>query len=312
MPPSAHEQHRGLLYGVTAYGMWGLMPLYFWLVIDRATPMEIVACRIGWSFLFLCGLVTATHGWNRILLAMRQRATMLALLASAAMIGTNWIAYVYAVATNQILQASFGYFVAPLVNVVLGAAFLGERMRGFQAVGIALATVGVAILGIASGELPVISVALAFSFGFYGLFRKLAPADGTTSLLIETALLGPPALLIFAYLRSLPAAGALSGVTHLLLACSGVVTALPLLFFGAAARRLPLTTLGILQYLSPCVQFVFAVLLFDEPLPPEKLISFACIWTAVALYTYGALRQRQNAGEPPELEPVPEEVIETA
>jgi chloramphenicol-sensitive protein RarD len=312
MPPTAQDQHRGLLYGIVAYGMWGLMPLYFWLVIDRATPLEIVACRVGWSFLVLWLVITATRGWNLVRAAMRQHTVMLALAGSAAMIATNWIAYVYAVATNQILQASFGYFVTPLVNVILGGFFLGERLRGFQTIGIALAAIGVAILGIAGGEVPVISMALAISFGFYGLFRKLAPADGATSLLVETAILAPPAFALFVYLRTRPTAEAMDSATHLLLALSGIVTALPLLFFGASARRLPLTTLGILQYLAPSVQFVFAVLLFNEPLPPVKLVSFACIWTAVAVYTYGSLHNRKNAGEPPELEPVPEDVIETA
>ncbi len=146
MPPTPHDRHRGLVYGITAYGMWGLMPLYFWLVIDRATPLEIVACRVGWSFAFLCGLITATRGWQRVFSAVRQRKLMVVLAASAAMIAINWIAYVYAIATNQVLQASFGYFIAPLVNVILGRLFLAERLRGFQAIGVALGDAGLGLL----------------------------------------------------------------------------------------------------------------------------------------------------------------------
>lgn len=288
------------------------MPLYFWLVIERATPLELVACRVGWSFVFLCGVITAIRGWGNVRSAISNRSVMLALTVSSAMIASNWIAYVYAVATKQILQASLGYFVTPLVNVALGVVFLRERLRFFQALGIALATVGVGILTVAAGEVPYLAIALALSFGFYGLLRKLAPVDGASSLLIETAILVPPALALFAYLRSRPDAAPLDATAHLLLALSGIVTAMPLLFFGAAARRLPLITLGVLQYLAPSVQFVFAVVLFGEPFSLVKFISFLFIWTAVAVYTYGSLHGLRDAQSPPKHEPVPEEVIETA
>jgi chloramphenicol-sensitive protein RarD len=288
------------------------MPLYFWLVIERATPLELVTCRVGWSFVFLCAVITAIRGWGRVLKAAANRRIMQALAASTVMIAINWIAYVYAVATQQVLQASLGYFVTPLVNVVLGVVFLREHLRFFQSLGIVLAAVGVGILIVAGGEVPYLAITLAVSFGFYGLLRKLAPVDGATSLLVETAIMGPPALALFAYLRLRPGAPPLNATTHLLLALSGVVTAVPLLFFGAAARRLPLITLGILQYLAPSVQFAFAVLLFAEPFPAVKLASFLFIWTAVAVYTYGSLHGVQKAYEPPTVEPVPEEVMETA
>jgi chloramphenicol-sensitive protein RarD len=227
------------------------------------------------------------------------------------MIAINWVAYVYAVDTKQVLQASLGYFITPLVNVALGVVFLSERLRVFQLLGIVLASIGVAIMAIAGGEMPYLAMALALSFGFYGLLRKLAPVDGATSLLVETAIMGMPAIALFAWLRS-QAEQPYDLATHSLLALSGVVTALPLLFFGAAARRLPLTTLGILQYLAPSVQFGFAVLLFGESLTTAKLVSSLFIWTAVAVYSYGSLRGRRDAHEPPAVEPVPEEVIETA
>lgn len=312
MHPPLHDQRRGLVYGLAAYGLWGLVPLYFKLVIDRVTPLELVACRVGWSFLFLCGLITAIGGWPRVREAVLQKRVMAVLAASTLMIGLNWIAYVYAVERKQILQASLGYFITPLVNVALGVLLLRERIRLFQFAGIVMAATGVALLTIAGREIPYLALALAFSFGFYGLLRKLVQVDGATSLLIETAMMGPPAIALLAYLRWQPSARPIEMSSHLLLALSGVVTAMPLLFFGAAARRLPLTTLGILQYLSPTVQFAFAVLLFGEPFPMFKLVSFSMIWIAVAVYTYGSLHGRRRLHDVPRVEPVPEEVIETA
>lgn len=312
MHSSPHDQRRGLVYGLAAYGLWGLVPLYFKLVIERVTPLELVACRVGWSFLFLCGLITVIGGWPRVREAVVQKRVMAVLAASTLMIGANWLAYIYAVDREQILQASLGYFITPLVNVALGVLLLRERLHLFQFVGILLAAAGVTLLAIAGREVPYLALALAFSFGFYGLLRKLVHVDGATSLLIETALMGLPAMALLAYLRSQPSARPIEMSTHLLLATSGVVTAMPLLFFGAAARRLPLTTLGILQYLAPTVQFAFAVLLFDEPFPMFKLVSFSLIWIAVAVYLYGSLHGRRRLHEVSRVEPVPEEVIETA
>lgn len=312
MHPTPHDQRRGLIYGLAAYGLWGLVPLYFKLVIDRVEPLELVACRVGWSFLFLCGVVTVIRGWKRVREAAVQKHVMGVLAASTLMIAVNWIAYVYAVDRKQILQASLGYFITPLVNVALGVLLLRERMHLFQFAGILLAAAGVALMTVAGGEIPYLSLALAFSFGFYGLLRKLVPVDGATSLLIETAIMGPPAFALLAYLRWQPSARPIDATTHLLLVLSGVVTAMPLLFFGAAARRLPLTTLGILQYLAPTVQFAFAVLLFNEPFPMFKLASFTLIWIAVAVYSYGSLHGRRRLHEIPRVEPVPEEVVESA
>ena len=312
MQTSPADRRRGLIYGIAAYGLWGLMPLYFTLVIDRASPPELVAFRIGWSFLFLCGLITAIRGWRAVWTAVANRRVFAALAGSTVMIAINWIAYVYAVASHQVLQASLGYYVTPLVNVALGVLILGERLKLFQTLGICLAAVGVLFLALAGGEVPYLAIALAFSFGCYGLLRKLAPVDGASCLLIETALMILPSIGAIYYLRSRPGVAPFDATTHALLALGGIVTAMPLLFFGAAARRLPLTTLGILQYLAPTVQFLFAVLLLGEDFSRIKLISFLFIWTAVAIYTYGSLRGHRRDEESPSVEPVPEEVFETA
>jgi chloramphenicol-sensitive protein RarD len=312
MQITPEEHRRGLIYGLAAYGLWGLMPLYFWLVVQRVTPLELVCFRVSWSLVFMLLVVSAKQGWGNVLRAVSHRRTMLALVGSAAMIGCNWIAYVYAVSLEQIMQASLGYFVTPLMNVALGMIFLGERLQTFQKLGIVLAGVGVTIMTIAGGQVPTIALALAVSFGFYALFRKQAAVDGPTGLVIETALVTPLALLGGWYLRSLPTAGPMSVETHALLALGGITTGLPLLFFGAAARRLSLTTLGILQFLAPSMQFSLAVGFGGEKFDVIKQISFAFIWTAVAVYAYGSLKGRARAEEPPEIEPVPEDVIETA
>jgi chloramphenicol-sensitive protein RarD len=306
------DGQRGLLYGLISYGLWGVIPLYFRLLTDRVSPLELVACRVGWSFLFLLMVVTVLRAWPATRAAVKQRRTMTALVGSTLMIFGNWFVYIYAVSTDQVLQASLGYFITPLVNVALGVVFLGERLKRFQTIGIVLATIGVGFMTAAGAEVPWIALALAFTFGCYGLLRKLARIDGTSGLLIETSLLFVPALLIYSYLRSKPEALPFDSKTQILLALSGVVTAVPLLFFGAAAHRLALSTLGVLQYLAPSVQFLVAILVFHEPLGIERLASFLCIWIAVAVYTYGSLHGMRRANLPPETEPVPEEVIETA
>ena len=212
------------------------------------------------------------------------------------MIAANWLTFIYAVVTRQLLQSSLGYFANPLVSVLLGVVFLHERLRPWQLLSIALAAVGVVVLAVLVGQVPWIALTLAFTFAFYGLLRKLMPVDGLASLTIETCVLAPFAM---AYLGFLAGTGQITGnglpaLGRLML--SGPVTTIPLLFFGAAARRLRLATLGILQYITPSGQFLLAVWAFGEPFSTPQLVSFGCIWTAVAIYTadsYRAARQRR-------------------
>jgi chloramphenicol-sensitive protein RarD len=282
-PPPASR--TGLLCGLAAYGLWGLIPLYFKSVAGIA-PLEVLAHRGLWSFVMLLLL----SGWlGRVL----RHPRLLAMLSvTSLLIAVNWLTFIYAVVSRQLLQSSLGYFANPLVSVLLGVIFLRERLRPYQVASIALAATGVLVLAAMVGQVPWISLTLAFSFAFYGLLRKVMPVDGMVSLTVETGLMAPFSL---AYLGWLAAGDQFTGNTLPalgLLMLSGPVTTIPLLFFGAAARRLRLSTLGILQYVTPTGQFLLAVLAFGESFSMPQLLSFACIWTALAIYSAGAYRRR--------------------
>jgi chloramphenicol-sensitive protein RarD len=288
-PPidAAHRRARqGVVYGVLSYGLWGLIPLYFKWVANVAA-IEVLAQRVVWSFVLLAAMVTALGRWEELRAALVTPKVLLALSASTLLLALNWFTYIYAVSTNQVVEASLGYFLNPLVNVVLGVAILKERLRPWQMVSLLLAGAGVAILGA-----PLIAVTLAVSFAFYALLRKTVAVDGLLGLTIETLLVAPLALAYIAWLESVGRSAFVldDKLTCLKLAASGVVTAAPLLLFTAAARRLQFSTLGFLQYLAPTVQFILAVALFGEALSDEKVAALACIWTAVAIYSVDSLR----------------------
>ena len=289
-PPSHPEARTGLLYGLAAYVAWGVFPLYF-KALDRAhvTPLHILAHRIVWSVLFLAALLWATRRWHEVRAALASRKTFLTLIASSALIAVNWLIFIYAVTDKRVLEASLGYFTNPLVNVLLGLIFLHERLRVLQTIALALAALGVAILTRHIGTFPWIPLGLALSFGFYALLRKTTAAGPLVGLAVETALLLPfaAAFILHAQLtgrvRHPP-------TTWLLLLPSGIITALPLLWFASAARRLRLSTIGFLQYLAPSCQFLLAVLLFGEAFTPTHAVTFTLIWTALVLYSIDSLQ----------------------
>jgi chloramphenicol-sensitive protein RarD len=278
--------------GIAAYGLWGLIPLYF-KAVAHVAPVEVLAHRAAWSFAVLAALVLVLGRGRETWRNLRSSKLMLLLGLSTLLIAANWLIFIYAVESRQLVQASLGYFINPLVNVLLGVAFLRERLRTAQTASIGLAGVGVAILAGLVGALPWIALALALTFGFYGLLRKIMPVDGLAGLTVETLLMTPVALAYLGYL-GLTAEGGRDLVTWLLLMLSGPVTTVPLLFFVAAARRLRLATLGILQYLAPSLQFLLAVVAFGEPFSSAQLLSFGCIWTAILIYTLDALRAAQR------------------
>ncbi len=285
---------QGIIYGVLAYGSWGLIPLYFKLVAE-VPPPEVLAERVVWSFVFLAAVVTLLGRWPDVRTALAVRRIQLTLCISTLLLSLNWFTFIYAVSTNQVVEASLGYFLNPLVNVLLGVVILKESLRPWQIVSIVLAAVGVAVLGA-----PLIAVALAVSFAFYGLLRKNAAVDGLVGLLIETVLLVPLALAYIAYLESSEGSLFAAGDWQLRgkLMASGIVTAVPLLLFTAAARRLRYSTLGFLQYLAPTLQFLLAVFLFHEELSTAKVVALAFIWTAVVVYAVDSLRSyRQQRRE---------------
>jgi chloramphenicol-sensitive protein RarD len=281
--------HYGILYGIAAYGSWGIIPLYF-KTVASVSPVEVLAHRAVWSFALLAVLVTLLRRWKELWWELHSRRLLLMLTLSTLFIAVNWLTFIYAVATGQVLQASLGYFINPLVNVLLGVLFLRERLRPRQMLSIGLALVGVLVLTTIVGKAPWVALTLASTFALYALMRKLMPVDGVMSLTVETLIMVPLALAYLGYVTAATHHGPLRLPTVGLLLLSGPITTVPLLFFGAAARRLRLSTMGILQYLSPTLQFLLAVLAFGEPFSSAQLLSFACIWTAVLIYATDSLR----------------------
>ncbi len=284
----------GLAAGVGAYLLWGLFPLY-WPLLEPAAPVEILAHRIAWSLLFLVALLAVGAGFAWIRTLGRRRALLLAL--AAALVTVNWGVFIYAVNSDHVVEASLGYFINPLVSVALGVFVLGERLEPHQKVAIGIAAVAVLLLAIDYGRPPWIALTLAFSFGIYGLVKKRAGVDGAQSLAYETALLAPVAVAYIVFLE-LDGSGTMFGqdAGHVaLLAGGGVTTAVPLVLFGIAAIRVPLTTLGLLQYLAPTLQFLIGVLVYSEPMPASRLAGFALVWVALSVFTVGAVRRARTA-----------------
>jgi len=286
--PVNQETTKGVLYGLAAYTMWGSFPLYFAL-FEGIPAWEVLIHRVIWSCLFLAIVISLLKRWSTVMAALKQPKRLGFVLGCALFIAVNWGVYIYAVETRHVLQASLGYFLTPLVNVAMGLLILGERISRLQVVAVVLAAVAILYQFILLGELPWITLVLAFSFGTYGLLRKKVELDGLSGLFVETLLLLPLGLLTLAWLSA-------QGISHftgsarstLLLLSSGVVTAIPLLAFAGAARRLKLSTVGFLMYINPTIQFLIALYVFHEPLSTEKLISFVMIWVALAIYSWSA------------------------
>jgi chloramphenicol-sensitive protein RarD len=305
---SLHGQEafrRGLAAAVGAYLLWGGLPLYF-LTLAPAGPFEIVAWRIVFSLLLCAVLVTLTRSWRRIVAVVRRPKLIWTLGAAAVFVFVNWQVFVIASVNGQVVEASLGYFINPIVTVLLGVLVLKERLRPLQWWAIGISAVAVVVLVVAHGSFPWIAVALAVSFGLYGLMKKrLGPdVDALTGLALETAWLVVPAAGI---LLALAAGGAVAfggagPVNMLLLVGAGPVTAVPLLLFATAARRLPLSALGFIQYLTPILQFVLGVTVLHEAMPPERWAGFALVWVALAVLSVdlvrGARRSRVVAVAP--------------
>jgi chloramphenicol-sensitive protein RarD len=290
------DRRTGILYGLSAFGLWALFPVYF-KAVAHVPALEVLAHRVCWSLLFLVALTCVRRSWRTVFAVMRCRRALGTLCLTTALIAGNWGMFIWAVAQDHLLQASLGYFINPLVNVLLGFVFLRERLRPWQLFSVLLAAVGVGYLTVARGEFPGIALFLAGSFGFYGLLRKTARVEALTGLTIETALLTTPALayLIYQRIHGQAAFGSGSLSTDLLLASAGFITATPLLWFAEAAHRLRLTTLGFLQYLSPTGQFLLAVLAYGEPFSHSHAVAFGFIWAAIGVYLYDtAVRARKS------------------
>jgi chloramphenicol-sensitive protein RarD len=289
-PPAGDGTRGGFALGLGAYALWGVLPIYF-EALRSVPPVDIVAHRILWSLPYLAALVLVGGGSAKVRAALRRPKTVAMLVVTALLIGTNWLLYVNAVTSGHILAASFGYYLNPLANILLGRFVLREKLNGLQWTAVGIAAAGISVLAAgALGQLW-ISLALCVTFALYGLLRKIVPADALTGLAIETAVLFPLAIAWLGWLAlaSQPVLGSSTRDTELLL-LAGVVSTTPLLLFTAAAKRLPYSTLGMLQFVAPTLQFLIAVLLYHEPVTSAHMIAFPAIWAALVLYVIAMLR----------------------
>lgn len=290
-PRISSDTTAGFLAALSAFILWGLLPLY-WKMVQTVDPFEILCHRIIWSLVFVGIILTLRRGWSRTFAPLRSPRNLGILALSSLTIAGNWLLYIWAVNTNHVLETSLGYYINPLVNVLFGFIFFRERLNRFQMIAIAMAALGVINSVTSYGELPWISLTLAVTFACYGLLRKIAAVESIPGLFLETMVLAPVALFYLAKLQIAGQSGFLAGDLHidLLLMGAGAITATPLIGFAFGARRLQLTTIGILQYSAPSIAFLLGVFLYREPFTPSHLVTFGCIWAGLAVYTADSVR----------------------
>lgn len=290
-----NQTKSGMLFAVAAYTMWGVAPIYF-KQLTFIPASEILMHRVIWSVIVLAALILTLGQVRKVLQAVKSKRVILTLLAAGLLLAGNWLLFIWAVNNDFLLEASLGYFINPLINVALGRMFLAERLRPLQKIAVAIAVVGVGLLVFSYGRLPWIALTLAISFAIYGLLRKQVAVDSMPGLFIETTMMLPVAIVYWVFFAtvSVDFAANASQINILLLA-AGVITVAPLLSFTAAARRIKYSTLGFFQYIGPSIMFVLATTIYDEPLSPERLTTFAFVWTALALFTYDSVKSYRTA-----------------
>ena len=299
---SKQEILSGVVCASSAFLIWGLSPIY-WKVLHNIPAFEIIMHRVIWSFLFLLIILVFHRHWNEFTAVIKKPRTILILLVTTVLLGFNWFIYIWAVNNEHILQASLGYFINPLINVLLGMVFLRERFRRLQTLSLVLAGMAVLYLTFYHGEFPWIALSLAFAFGFYGLIRKVAPVSSLVGLFIEMLFLSGPALAYILFLNS-KGAGALFHIStkiDLFLMGTAFLTAFPLLLFTLGTRRLNLSTIGFLQYIAPSCMFLLGVFLYNEPISIAQIFAFVLIWTALFIYSTDAARYYRQAKKLPDL-----------
>ncbi|CCQ11239.1 Protein rarD [Pseudoalteromonas luteoviolacea B = ATCC 29581] len=294
MSAEANEK-KGYLLAIGAFLMWGLAPIYFKQLV-HIDALEILLHRVVWSVLFIILILLALGTLPKVLAVFKQPKLMLLLTLTAALLGFNWGLFIWAVNNHHMLDASLGYYINPLLNVLLGMVFLGERLRKWQGVAVLLAFTGVLIQLISFGSFPTIAFALAGSFAVYGLLRKKLSVESLPGLLIEALLMLPVAILYWTWMMPSATSNLLVNDlwTNTLLISAGIVTTLPLLCFTGAAKRIPLSTLGFFQYIGPSLMFILAVVFYGEVFSAERIVTFACIWSALAIFSWDSLRQRRK------------------
>ncbi|WP_117212680.1 EamA family transporter RarD [Allorhizocola rhizosphaerae] len=285
-----NQLRLGYVFGIGAHTLWGFFPAYFKL-LRPSSPVEVLAHRIGWSCLFMVMLLTVMRQWRRIGGLLRQPRKVAAITAAAVLIGLNWGTYIWAVNADRVVETALGYFITPLVSIILGMVFLSERLRSWQWVAVGIGTIAVLVLTVDYGRLPWVAFVLAVSFGFYGLVKKQLGLPAADGLFVESAVLAVPAVATL-FLLPNPTFGGLGTGHTLLIAASGAITAMPLLMFAGAANRIPLISLGMLQYIGPTIQLFLGVFAFHEPMPPVRLAGFVLVWIALAVFSWDGLRRR--------------------
>jgi chloramphenicol-sensitive protein RarD len=294
-PDTIQTRNGAMIAALGTYLLWGFLPVLFHL-LEAAGSVLIVAERTLFSLLLLTGILAFGAGFAEVRVLLGDWKKLRVVAVSATLLVGNWLIYIWAVETGQVLEVSFGYFINPLVNVAIGMILLGERQNRMQTLAIAIAAIAIVIQAVALGSIPMVALGLAFTFGFYGFFRKTAPSGPVTGLFAETLLAAPFALAFVLYYTATHGAGVHADPTlMLLLVLSGPATAVPLLLFAYAIRRLRLTTIGMFQYLAPSIQFLVAVFLFGEELNEIRLLSFVLIWVSLMVFTYDGFRQRRLA-----------------
>jgi len=285
--------NRGILFGIAAYAMWGFFPIY-WKLLKQIPSGEILVNRIIWSFVFLVLVLSLRRHWSWIRKVRTDGRTLVTMILAALLLAVNWFTYIWGVNNGFIVETSLGYFINPLVSVLLGVVVMRERLRVLQVVAVVIATLGVLYLTINYGSLPWIALTLALSFGIYGLIKKRTRLGSIESLTGEIAVLLAPALffLIYSIIDGSQRYLDIDPLTFLLLVGSGIVTTVPLLFFSSAAKLIPLSTIGLLQYLAPTLQFLIGVFIYQEQFNTQRLIGFVIIWLALLIYSADSLRHR--------------------
>lgn len=287
--------NKGVLYGISAYLLWGVIPIYF-KSIQEVPALQILGHRVVWSFALLIAVVALRGERRNIINASRQGRTVAIYSLAAGLLSVNWLVYIWGVNNGYIIETSLGYFINPLVNILLGVLILKERLRPIQWIPIGLAALGVAYMTLSYARLPWIALTLAISFGTYGLIKKVSPLNSLNGLTLETGILFIPAalFLLFVELRGVGVFGHAPPTTNVLLLLAGVMTTVPLLLFGAAVQSIPLSLLGLLQYIAPTCQFLIGVLMYGESFDQVRMIGFGLIWTAlILLWIEGILERRR-------------------
>jgi chloramphenicol-sensitive protein RarD len=295
-PDEQQRAKQGVLLAIGAYTMWGIAPIYFKALGD-VSPLEILSHRVVWSFFLLAALLHFGRRWRNVRDVIKSKQKLMYLVTTAVLVGANWLIFIWAVNSDHMLDASLGYYINPLINVLLGMLFLGERLRKLQWFAVALAACGVLVQLFVFGSIPTVAIALALSFGFYGLLRKKVSLEAQTGLFVETLVLLPAAAIYLMWIADTPTSNFTQNPLNLnlLLISAGIITTLPLLCFTGAATRLKLSTLGFFQYIGPSLMFLLAVLIYGEAFTTDKAITFAFIWGALVVFSFDGLRNNKKS-----------------